>query len=149
MIFTTVEIIYLLLSEVILGQMTWLVLLLSIDGAQLYAKKQPDCWISIWIILDHAPDARYMKKHVSPGTFIPGPNKPKNADSFLYPSLHHLAALQREGLKIWDAQDGRVFTSYPYLALATADGPGMTYLNGLVGHQGAFGCRLYCPMKGA
>jgi hypothetical protein len=125
-----------------------MVLMLSIDGAQLYAKKQSDCWISIWIILDHAPDARYMKKHVVPGTFIPGPNKPKNVDSFLYPSLHHLAALQKEGLKIWDAQEDRVFTSYPYLALATADGPGMTYLNGLVGHQGAFGCRLYCPMKG-
>ena len=38
--------------------------------------------------------------------------------------------------------------SYPYLLLATADGPGMTYLNGLVGHMGAYGCRLYCPTKG-
>ncbi|KAF8211784.1 hypothetical protein K438DRAFT_1501968, partial [Mycena galopus ATCC 62051] len=30
----------------------------------------------------------------------------------------------------------------------TADGPGMTGLNGLVGHYGVFGCRLYCPLKG-
>lgn len=24
----------------------------------------------------------------------------------------------------------------------------MTYLNGLVGHHGAYGCRFYCPVKG-
>ncbi len=33
---------------------TW-VLMLSIDGAQLYQSKQSDCWIYIWIILDLAP----------------------------------------------------------------------------------------------
>ena len=49
---------------------------------------------------------------------------------------------------IWDASGDRVFRSFPYLLLATADGPGMTYLNGLVGHSGAYGCRLYCPTKG-
>ncbi|KAJ7145443.1 hypothetical protein C8R43DRAFT_890594 [Mycena crocata] len=32
--------------------------------------------------------------------------------------------------------------------METADGPGMTLLNGLVGHHGVFGCRLYCPLKG-
>jgi hypothetical protein len=125
-----------------------MVLILSIDGAQLYQNKLSDCWISIWIIADHSPDFRYKKKHVLPGTFIPGPNKPKHPDSFLFPGLHHLAALQKEGLKIWDASEDRVFKSFPYLLLATADGPGMTYLNGLVGHSGAYGCRLYCPTKG-
>jgi hypothetical protein len=34
------------------------------------------------------------------------------------------------------------------LLLQTADGPGMTTLNGLVGHHGVYGCRLYCPLKG-
>jgi hypothetical protein len=125
-----------------------MVLLFSIDGAQLYQKKLSDCWISIWIIADHSPDLRYKKKHVLPGTFIPGPNKPKHPDSFLFPGLHHLVALQKEGLMIWDASGDRVFRSFPYLLLATADGPGMTYLNGLVGHSGAYGCRLYCPTKG-
>jgi hypothetical protein len=124
-----------------------IVLLFSIDGAQLYAKKQSDCWIAIWIILDHASDGCYKKKCVLPGTFIPSLNKPKNRDSFLFPSFHHLATLQTEGLKIWDAHDNQVYTSYPYLTLATANGPGMTYLNDLVGHQGAYGCRLYCPLK--
>lgn len=30
----------------------------------------------------------------------------------------------------------------------TADGPGMTCLNGLVGHHGRVHCRLYCPLNG-
>lgn len=120
----------------------------SMDGAQLYQQKRSDCWISIWVALDHAPDVRYQKKHVFPGHFIPGPNKPKIVDSFSFTGLHHLAALQKEGLMIWDALKDRVFKSHPFLVLATADGPGMTYLNGLTGHQGAYGCRLYCPTKG-
>lgn len=125
-----------------------MVLLFSIDGAQLYAKKLSDCWIYIWVIFDYSPDLCYKKKMVLPGSIIPGPNKPKHPNSFLFPGLHHLAALQKEGLVIWDAYEDRVFRSYPYLMLATADGPGMTYLNGLVGHQGAYACRLYCPVKG-
>jgi hypothetical protein len=80
-----------------------MVVVFSIDGAQLYKNKHSDCWISIWIVLDHSPDVRYKKRYVLPDTFIPGPNNPKHPDSFLYPSFHHLAALQREGLRIWDA----------------------------------------------
>jgi hypothetical protein len=61
------------------------ILLFSLDGAQLYKHKQSDCWIYIWVILSLSPDKRYKKKHVLPGAFIPGPNKPKNIDSFLFP----------------------------------------------------------------
>ena len=35
-----------------------------------------------------------------------------------------------------------------FVLLGAADGPGLAYLNGLTGHSGAFGCRLYCPVKG-
>ncbi|KIK41507.1 hypothetical protein CY34DRAFT_12978 [Suillus luteus UH-Slu-Lm8-n1] len=36
------------------------------------------------------------------------------------------------------------FISHLFLALGTADGPGLTYLNGLIGHHSKNGCRLYC-----
>ena len=61
------------------------ILLFSLDGAQLYEHKQSDCWIYIWVILNLSPDKHYKKKHVLPDAFIPGPNKPKNIDSFLFP----------------------------------------------------------------
>ena len=42
----------------------------------------------------------------------------------------------------------RHILSHPFLAFMTADGPGMSEINGLVGHSGGQGCRLYCAMKG-
>jgi hypothetical protein len=122
-----------------------MLLMLSIDGAQLYQSKQSDCWIYLWIVFDLPPDRRYMKRCVLPGGFIGGPNKMKHADSFLYPGVQHVASLQKEGLHIWDALENKTFVSRPIFWFGTADGPGMTYLNGLIGHHGAYGCRLYCP----
>jgi hypothetical protein len=124
------------------------VLMFSVDGAQLYRSKTSDCWMQIWIIINHSPDTRYKKIHVLPGTIIPGPNKPKALDSFHFPSLHHLAAIQNEGLKIWDASQKATFVSNPFFLLACADGPAMAALNGFVGHHGKAGCRTYCPLKG-
>ncbi|KAG2751918.1 hypothetical protein P692DRAFT_20705709, partial [Suillus brevipes Sb2] len=80
-----------------------IVLMILMDGVQLYESKQSDCWIYIWVVLNHAPGDRYKKKYILPGGFIPGPNKPKNVDLFLLPGMHHLSALQKEGLHIWDA----------------------------------------------
>ena len=68
-------------------------LLFSIDGAQLYAKKAFACWIYIWVLLNLSPARRYKKKHILIGGFIPGPNNPKNTDSFLFPGLQHLVGL--------------------------------------------------------
>jgi len=83
----------------------------SIDGAQLYAHKASDCWIYIWVIMDFSPEVHYKKDFVIPGGFIPGPKKPKILDSFLFPGLYHLAALQKEGLTIWNAAIDRIFKS--------------------------------------
>jgi hypothetical protein len=82
------------------------------------------------------------------GGFIPGPNNPKNIDSFLFPGLYHLAALQNEGLRLWDGAFQRKVHSKVFLVLLTADGPGMMHITGLVGYHGKHGCRLYCGLSG-
>jgi hypothetical protein len=41
---------------------------------------------------------------------------------------------------MWDANQQKIITSHLFLCLATADGPGIAYLNGLVGHHGKNGC---------
>ncbi len=124
-------------NKICIGDM---VLMMSINGAQLYCMKSSDCWIYIWIILNLAPDKQYQKCYILPGGFIPGPNKPKNLDSFTFPGLHHLAVIQKFGLKIWDAFDHTIFESHPFLALMTANGPAMAAINGCVGHHGKYGC---------
>jgi hypothetical protein len=124
------------------------VLIASWDGAQLYRDKQSDCWIFIFIIMDLRPGIRYKKKYITPAVVIPGPNNPKNTDSFFFPTFHHISALQREGLKCWNSLTGSTFISRPFYLLGSADGPGSVHVTGLVGHHGAYPCRLYCSMKG-
>ena len=117
---------------------------LSLDGAQLYQNKKSDTWISIWILNNISPNQRYQKKQILPGTIIPGPNKPKITDSYFYPGIHHLSALQCEnngaGLRIWDSFTSRIIKSWVVLALSTADAVGVTEIDERVGHHGAHGC---------
>jgi hypothetical protein len=125
-----------------------MVLMFSIDGAQLYRNKASDCWIYIWVIMDHAPAVRYKKRYILLGGFIGGPNKPRNADSYICVGLSHLAAIQKEGLKIWDASHRKVFVSRPFLAAVGADAVGLAPIAGTVGHNGKHGCRVHCPFVG-
>ena len=124
------------------------VLMFSIDGAQLYQNKKSDCWIYIWIILDLGPDQCYKIRNIIPGGVIPGPNAPWNIESFLFPGLAHVSALQMEGLRIWDAYHKRAAISLLFLLLALADAVGMASLSGSVGHHGRKGCRLLCGLVG-
>ena len=124
------------------------VLMLSIDGAQLLRNKKSDCWIYIWIILDLAPDEHYKIRNILPGGVIPGPGKPKDLDSFLFPGLAHVSALQKEGLHIWDGCSGADVLSFLFLLLILADAVAMAELSGSVGHHGKRGCRLLCRFFG-
>ena len=124
------------------------VVMLSMDGAQLYRNKKSDCWIYIWIILDLAPDQRYKIRNILPGGVIPGPKNPKHLDSFLFPGLAHLSAIQKEGLSIWDGYNRMDALSKILLFLILADAVGMAELSGSVGHHGKKGCRLLCGLFG-
>ncbi|THH20286.1 hypothetical protein EW146_g1041 [Bondarzewia mesenterica] len=106
-------------------------LMFSIDGAQLYEKKMSDCWIYIWILLDRRPDQHYKKRHTLPGGFIPGPNHPKNLDSFIFLGLYHLAAIQNEGgFVIWDALLKMTHQCNPWVLFVTADTPALADIDG-------------------
>ena len=52
------------------------------------------------------------------------------------------------GLHMWDAAASKVIRSWIILALSTADALGATKTDRRVGHHGAHGCHLGCPMKG-
>jgi hypothetical protein len=119
-----------------------------IDGPQLYHNKASDCWIYIWVIMDHTPGIHYKKHYILPGGFIGGPNKPQNADSYICVGLSHLGAIQKEGLKIWDASRRVVFVSWPFLAAVGADVVGLAPIAGTVSHNGKHGCRVHCPFAG-
>ena len=80
-----------------------ILLQLSWDGTQLYRDKESDCLLFMFLSHNPPPYLQHTKNFVIPGGTIPGPNKPKITKSFLFLALYHIAALQNEGLKIWDA----------------------------------------------
>ena len=123
-------------------------LMISINGAQLFESKESDCWIYIWIILELSPDHRYKKKHVLPGAIIPGPKKLKFIESFLSSGLHHISALQHKGLRIWDLAHNHDFITQLFLFLGCTNGPGLLMMSNFVGHQGKNSCCMCCPLKG-
>jgi hypothetical protein len=125
-----------------------MLLVLSMDGAQLYRDKESDAWFGVAMLVDYAPDIRHLKENVLPLFVIGGPNAPKDYDSFLFPTFAHLAACQRLGLPIWDSSTNTTFLSRPWFAFGTADTVGMAKLSGSVGHHGRNGCRLLCSMQG-
>ncbi|KIK25416.1 hypothetical protein PISMIDRAFT_96884, partial [Pisolithus microcarpus 441] len=46
------------------------------------------------------------------------------------------------------ASQDHVLSSDLYLLFTTADGLGLVCWDGMVGHSGKNGCRVYCPMPG-
>ncbi|VDC06752.1 unnamed protein product [Peniophora sp. CBMAI 1063] len=123
-------------------------LMWSGDGFQLWELKKSDCYIYIWVLLDLPPNLRYKKQYVIPGAVIPGPNKPGCIDSFIFPGLYHVKALQKEGLKIWNAATQEEYVSQLHILFVTADTVAAAEVTGLVGHVGKEGCRRYCGYKG-
>ena len=93
------------------------VVLWEMDSAQLYHDMSSDCWIGIMVILNFDPAIWYKKIHVIPSAFIPGPNNPKNMESFLFPGFHHISAIQKAGFKVWDASDNLVKDSIIFFLL--------------------------------
>ena len=118
----------------------------SIDSAQLCADRPSEAWFFIWVIHNLPPSMRYTKVFVIPAAIVPGPKKPWDIDSFMFPALYHIAALQREGLTIYDTSLGTLVRSRPLVIFGTADSPGSAFMSGMVGHSGRVGCRLYCDM---
>ena len=74
----------------------------SINGAQLRPDQPSKAWVFIWVIHNLPPSMQYKKDFVIPSAIVPGPNKPQELDSFLFPSLSHVAALQCKGFRIYD-----------------------------------------------
>ncbi|KAF9497745.1 hypothetical protein BDN71DRAFT_1542261, partial [Pleurotus eryngii] len=124
-------------------------LIFSMDSAQLYCMKQSDCWLYIWVILNLDPNKRYKVRYVLPAGLTPRPDSPKNIDSFVFPSLYHLATIQNEGgLRIWDDGKHQLSSSQLCLVFVTADLVALAKLTCWVGHLSRFPCQIFCGLPG-
>ena len=56
--------------------------------------------------------------------FTPGPNNPKDLDSFLWPMVEEMIQLQEGIPMVWNAAAEEYFTLRAYITIVTADMPG-------------------------
>ncbi|KAL0057164.1 hypothetical protein AAF712_016206, partial [Marasmius tenuissimus] len=125
------------------------VIMMSLNGCQLYKNKTSDCWMYGFVLVNLFPDKRYKKKYFIPSSIFPGPNNLKVMESFLYIGLRHISVVANAGgLRLWDAYQDKMIKSRIFILFSFADCSGMVYWNGLVGHTGKVGCCFWCPLVG-
>jgi hypothetical protein len=121
---------------------------LATDGFAPYKKKK-DCtaWPIVLVNYNLPPNLRFRRKHVICVGCIPGPNKPKDMDSFLWFLVMEFLCLAY-GVKANDGtQGGRQFILRAYLILCTGDMPAIAMLMRMLGHNGILSCRM-CSIRG-
>ena len=70
-----------------------------IDGAQLRPDQPSEAWVFLWVIHNLPLSMQYKKDFVIPGATAPRPNRPGDLNSFLFPSLFHVAALLPQDIR--------------------------------------------------
>jgi hypothetical protein len=86
------------------------------------------------------PQERFKRQNILVVGFVPGPNNPKNLDSFMYPLVEEFRELG-DGIEAWNGYQDKAFTLRAYITVVTGDMPGRSKLQGFKGSRAV----RYCP----
>ncbi|EKM74305.1 hypothetical protein AGABI1DRAFT_48245, partial [Agaricus bisporus var. burnettii JB137-S8] len=118
---------------------------LSTDGFAPFKQRNKTCWPIILFNYNLPPDIRFQKRYcISLGT-IPGPKKPSDMDSFLWPLVQELHQLAN-GVKTFDPANQSLFLLHAYLIIIFGDIPAMAMIMRMKGANGISPCRI-CNIK--
>lgn len=119
---------------------------LSTDGFAPFKRRTKTAWPLILINYNLPPETRSLLQNVLGLGVIPGPKKPADFDSFLWPlaqELLHLAV----GVHAYDSLSDDFFALRAYLILVFGDIPAISMVMRMKGHNGFCPCRM-CSIKG-
>jgi hypothetical protein len=68
----------------------------SCDGYQIFKQKTDDCWLFLMINNNLDPSIRVKKENLFVPFLIPGPNQPKDFNTFLQPFIDEMKVLERK-----------------------------------------------------
>jgi hypothetical protein len=68
----------------------------SCDGYQIFKQKTDDCWLFLLINNNFDPSLRVKKENLIIPFLIPGPNQPKDFNTFLRPFIDEMKELERK-----------------------------------------------------
>ncbi|KAL7280964.1 hypothetical protein ACG7TL_005913 [Trametes sanguinea] len=122
---------------------------LSTDGFSPFKGRKSrkyTAWPLLIINYNLPPEERFLKKNIICVGVIPGPKKPWDMDSFLYPMVEELLRLQI-GVSTYDTLSDTLFLLRAYLIVAFGDIPAMSLLMRMKGHNALTPCRM-CTIRG-
>ena len=119
---------------------------LSTDGFAPFHRCKHTCWPLILFNYNLPPDIRFHLKHILCVTVIPGPKKPVDFDSFLWPLVEELLQLEI-GVHAYDPLQSELFKLHAYLIRVFGDIPAVSMVMCMKGHNGFTPCRM-CHIQG-
>ncbi|KAH8152606.1 uncharacterized protein LAJ45_03447 [Morchella importuna] len=119
--------------------------LLSTDGVKVFKSRRSfSIWPLLLVNLNLPPAVRFKKRNMLLLGFIPGPNNPKDIESFLFPLIQEFLLLERGIPNVWNASRNHNFTLRAHICLVAADMPGREKL---MNFKGVFHRGVYCPLE--
>lgn len=119
---------------------------LSTDGFAPFKRRKKTAWPLIIFNYNLPPEIRFHINNILALGVIPGPKKPIDSDSFLWPLLLELFRLAN-GTRAFDILTSKLFSLRAYLILVFGDIPAMSMIMRMKGHNGLSPCRM-CEIKG-
>ena len=74
----------------------------SCDGYQIFKQKMDDCWLFLMINNNLDPSLRVKKENLLVPFLIPGPNQPKDFNTFLRPFINEMKELESKNFLLFD-----------------------------------------------
>lgn len=93
---------------------------MSLDGVQVTNMRHHEVTPVIFINLNLPPGERYKVENILASMIIPGPNKPKELDTFLRPLVEELKQLDC-GVEAFDANTSCTFTLKAWVTMVTGN----------------------------
>jgi hypothetical protein len=119
---------------------------LSTDGFGPFKHCTKTAWPVILFNYNLPPKERFLKKNIILVGVIPGPKKPGDLDSFLWPLVQELLQLEL-GVFAFDAITMTVFLLCAYLIVVFGNIPTVSMIMRMKGHNGFSLCHM-CEIQG-
>jgi len=119
----------------------------STDGLQLFTVGTYSIWLLLLINLNLPPNQRVKKRNLILCSVIPGPNNPKDIQSFLRVMVDELKQLAFGIEDVYYASMKAKFTLHAHLCIVSSDLPAIAKVMGISGHNSYEYCR-FCTVRG-
>ena len=114
---------------------------LATDGVNPWRRRKSTFWPILLYNYNLPPEERFHDDNAICIGEVPGPEKPKDMDSFLFPTTQELLKLA-VGVQAYDVIEDEIFTLHAYLIAIFGDIPAVSMLLRMKGHNARLPCRL-------